>query len=64
MFTHYRQYFENTAVETAFIGYSSEAVSLGVRMSTDDTTALVRVKQAEDSKETDQIWEEVSVSHR
>ena len=33
----YRQYFENSRVETAFIGYSSEMTALTVRQATDDT---------------------------
>ena len=33
----YRQYFENSRLETAFIGYSSEMTALTVRQATDDT---------------------------
>lgn len=32
----YRQYFEHTSVQTAFVGYGEEAVALTIRRATDE----------------------------
>jgi len=43
----YRQYFEKSTTETAFIGYSSETTALTIRQATDEIKSRGRLETAD-----------------